>query len=68
MIDANSQFFAVLTNVGMAKQANADALGIAWKLTEMGVGDATRAGWLIRRIRPRRPIRLSCSTSGGASR
>jgi hypothetical protein len=40
MIDANSQFFAILTNVGMAKQANADALGIPWKFTEMGVGDA----------------------------
>ncbi|WP_447759317.1 phage tail protein [Pseudomonas moraviensis] len=40
MIDANSQFFAILTNVGKAKQANADALGIPWKLTEMGVGDA----------------------------
>ncbi|WKV98345.1 phage tail protein [Pseudomonas sp. H22_DOA] len=44
MIDANSQFFAILTNVGMAKQANADALGIAWKLTEMGVGDANPGG------------------------
>ena len=40
MIDANSQFFAILTNVGMAKQANADALGTPWKITEMGVGDA----------------------------
>jgi phage-related tail fiber protein len=40
MIDANSQFFAILTNVGMAKQANADALGIPWKITEMGLGDA----------------------------
>ena len=40
MIDANSQFFAILTNVGMAKQANADALGIPWKFTDMGVGDA----------------------------
>ncbi|WP_460052692.1 phage tail protein [Pseudomonas sp. H1_A05] len=40
MIDVNSQFFAILTNVGMAKQANADALGIPWKITEMGVGDA----------------------------
>ncbi|MBY8945167.1 phage tail protein [Pseudomonas sp. SH10-3B] len=40
MIDANSQFFAILTNVGMAKQANADALGIPWKFNEMGVGDA----------------------------
>ena len=41
MIDANSQFFAILTNVGMAKQANADALGIPWKITDMGVGDAS---------------------------
>jgi hypothetical protein len=40
MIDANSQFFATLTNVGMAKQANADALGVAWTLAQMGVGDA----------------------------
>jgi len=40
MIDANSQFFAILTNVGMAKQANADALGVPWKFAEMGVGDA----------------------------
>jgi len=40
MIDANSQFFAILTNVGMAKQANADALGLPWKFTEMGLGDA----------------------------
>ena len=40
MIDANSQFFAILTAVGRAKQANADALGVPWKLTEMGVGDA----------------------------
>lgn len=40
MIDANSQFFAVLTDVGAAKQANANALGIPWKLTHMGVGDA----------------------------
>lgn len=40
MIDQNSQFFAILTDVGAAKQANADALGIPWKLTQMGVGDA----------------------------
>ncbi|WP_367256227.1 phage tail protein [Pseudomonas sp. stari2] len=40
MTDANSQFFAILTKVGMAKQANADALGVPWKITEMGVGDA----------------------------
>lgn len=44
MIDANSQFFAILTNVGMAKQANADALGVAWRITEMGVGDANPTG------------------------
>lgn len=40
MIDPTSQFFAILTAVGEAKQANADALGIPWKLTELGVGDA----------------------------
>lgn len=44
MIDANSQFFAILTNVGIAKQANADALGIPWKITDMGLGDANPAG------------------------
>ncbi|WP_332762547.1 phage tail protein [Pseudomonas koreensis] len=44
MIDANSQFFAILTNVGMAKQANADALGIPWLITQMGVGDANPSG------------------------
>jgi len=40
MIDPNSKFFATLTKIGTAKQSNADALGIPWKLTEMGVGDA----------------------------
>lgn len=40
MIDLNSQFFAILTKVGEAKQANADALGIPWKISQMGVGDA----------------------------
>ncbi|RAI69285.1 phage tail protein [Pseudomonas fluorescens] len=40
MIDANSQFFAILTQVGEAKQANADALGRPWLITDMGVGDA----------------------------
>jgi len=40
MTDQNSQFFAILTAVGEAKQANADALGLAWKITQMGVGDA----------------------------
>ncbi len=40
MIDQNSQFFATLTDIGAAKQANANALGIPWKITQMGVGDA----------------------------
>ena len=40
MIDRNSQFLAILTNVGAAKLANANALGIPWNLTAMGVGDA----------------------------
>lgn len=39
MIDANSQFFAMLTAVGEAKQVKADA-GQTWKLTHMAVGDA----------------------------
>ncbi|MCO7518773.1 MULTISPECIES: phage tail protein [unclassified Pseudomonas] len=43
MVDQNSQFYAILTNVGAAKQANADALGIPWKITQMGVGDASGA-------------------------
>ncbi|WP_311968582.1 phage tail protein [Pseudomonas baltica] len=40
MTDQTSQFYAILTNIGLAKQANADALGIGWKITQMGVGDA----------------------------
>lgn len=40
MINQNSQFFAILTNVGLAKQANADALGVPWKISQMGIGDA----------------------------
>ncbi|MRJ36266.1 phage tail protein [Pseudomonas haemolytica] len=40
MIDQNSQFMAMLTNVGAAKLANANALGLPWKLTALGVGDA----------------------------
>jgi hypothetical protein len=40
MIDQNSQFQAILTAVGEAKQANADALGIPWTFAQMGVGDA----------------------------
>lgn len=43
MADQNSQFYAILTNVGAAKQANADALGIPWKITQMGVGDGNGA-------------------------
>ncbi|MFA0919610.1 phage tail protein [Pseudomonas tremae] len=43
MIDQTSQFFATLTNVGAAKQANADALGVPWKIAQMGVGDANGA-------------------------
>jgi hypothetical protein len=43
MIDRNSQFMAILTNVGAAKLANANALGIPWNLTELGVGDANGA-------------------------
>lgn len=44
MVDQNSQFYAILTNIGAAKQANADALGIPWKLTHMAVGDGNPAG------------------------
>ncbi|MCU0121316.1 phage tail protein [Pseudomonas sp. B2M1-30] len=40
MIDANSKFFAILTDVGAAKLANANVLGVPWNITEMGVGDA----------------------------
>lgn len=44
MVDQNSQFYAILTKVGAAKQANADALGIPWKITHMAVGDASPSG------------------------
>lgn len=40
MTDQNTQFMAILTAVGEAKQANANALGIPWIITQMGVGDA----------------------------
>ncbi|ATN11762.1 phage tail protein [Pseudomonas sp. FDAARGOS_380] len=40
MIDANSQFFAILTAVGESKQVKADAGLMTWKLTHMAVGDA----------------------------
>lgn len=44
MVDQTSQFYAILTNVGAAKQANADALGIPWKITQMAVGDGNPNG------------------------
>ena len=44
MVDQTSQFYAILTNVGAAKQANADALGIPWTITQMAVGDGNPAG------------------------
>ncbi|MDD0972425.1 phage tail protein [Pseudomonas fontis] len=40
MTDQTSQFFAILTAVGEAKQANANALGVPWTFAQMGVGDA----------------------------
>ncbi|WP_338513632.1 phage tail protein [Pseudomonas poae] len=43
MTDQNSQFFAILTAVGEAKQANADALGVPWTFAQMAVGDANGA-------------------------
>lgn len=43
MIDQSSQFMAILTAVGEAKQANADAMNIPWTFSQMGVGDANGA-------------------------
>ena len=40
MTDQNTQFLAILTAVGEAKQANAAALGTSWTFAQMGVGDA----------------------------
>lgn len=40
MIDANSQFFCMLTAAGEAKQVKADAGLMTWKITQMAVGDA----------------------------
>jgi hypothetical protein len=53
MIDQNSKFFAILTAIGEAKQANADALGIAWLITQMGVGDANDTDPLPDRLQTR---------------
>ncbi|EJN18668.1 phage tail protein [Pseudomonas sp. GM80] len=43
MIDANSKFLAILTDVGAAKLANANVLGVPWNITQMGLGDANGA-------------------------
>lgn len=40
MVDVNTQFGGFLTNLGAAKNANANALGVPWKLTHMLLGDA----------------------------
>ncbi|SDK78399.1 Phage-related tail fibre protein [Modicisalibacter muralis] len=40
MVDENSTFGGFLTDIGEAKQANANALKIPWKLTHMLLGDA----------------------------
>lgn len=53
MIDSNSQFFAILTAVGEAKQANATALGIPWTFKEMGVGDANNTDPIPNRLQTR---------------
>ncbi|WP_243744041.1 phage tail protein [Pseudomonas putida] len=44
MVDQTSQFYAILTNAGAAKQANADALGVPWTITHMAVGDGNPSG------------------------
>jgi len=43
MADQNSQYMAILTAAGEAKDANAKALGVPWTITHMGVGDANGA-------------------------
>lgn len=40
MVDINTQFGGFLTNLGAAKNTNANALGVKWKLTHMLIGDA----------------------------
>ncbi|MBS5840556.1 MAG: phage tail protein [Pseudomonas sp.] len=40
MINPTSTFFAILTALGEAKQAQADASGTPWLITDLGVGDA----------------------------
>lgn len=43
MVDVNTQFGGFLTDLGAAKNANANALGQPWKLTHMLIGDANGA-------------------------
>jgi len=50
MTDQNSQFFAILTAVGEAKQANAAALGTSWTFAHMGVGDANETAFIPNRL------------------
>lgn len=50
MTDQNSQFFAILTAVGEAKQANAAALGTSWTFAQMGVGDANETSPIPNRL------------------
>jgi len=50
MTDQNSQFFAILTAVGEAKQANAAALGTSWTFAQMGVGDANETAPIPNRL------------------
>ena len=40
MANANTHFGGFLTNVGVVKQTNANALQIPWKITRMELGDA----------------------------
>lgn len=44
MVDQTTQFYAILTNVGAAKQANADALGVPWTFAQMAIGDGNPNG------------------------
>jgi len=44
MVDQTSQFYAILTNIGAAKQANADALGVPWTFAQMAIGDGNPNG------------------------
>lgn len=52
MADQNTQFMAILTAIGEAKLANAQALGIEWNITQLGVGDANGAEPTPDRLQP----------------